>query len=87
MDIYLGSLDEKSQPWVIKATGAFDFCMNLATQVRWFNEFSQQCEQELNRLDPRKYPLAAELRGTPSYVQQRVADPVAAQLGRAEDEE
>jgi tetratricopeptide (TPR) repeat protein len=87
MDIYLGSLDEKSQPWVVKATGAFDFCMNLATQVRWFNEFSQQCEQELNRLDPRKYPLAAELRGSPNYVQQRVADPVAAQLGRAEDEE
>jgi tetratricopeptide (TPR) repeat protein len=87
MDIYLGSLDEKSQPWVVKATGAFDFCMNLATQVRWFNEFSQQCEMELNRLDPRKYPLAAELRGSPSYVQQRVADPVAAQLGRAEDEE
>jgi tetratricopeptide (TPR) repeat protein len=87
MDIYLGSLDEKSQPWVIKATGAFDFCMNLATQVRWFNEFSQQCEQELNRLDPRKYPLAAELRGSPNYVQQKVADPVAARIGRTDDEE
>jgi tetratricopeptide (TPR) repeat protein len=87
MDIYLGSLDEKSQPWVIKATGAFDFCMSLATQVRWFNEFSQQCEMELNRLDPRKYPMAAELRGSPTYVQQRHADPVAASLGRPEDEE
>jgi hypothetical protein len=87
MDIYLGSLDEKSQPWVVKATGAFDFCMSLATQVRWFNEFSQQCEVELNRLDPRKYPLAAELRGKPGYVQQKVAEPVAAQIGRAEDEE
>jgi tetratricopeptide (TPR) repeat protein len=87
MDIYLGSLDEKSQPWVVKATGAFEFCMTLATQVRWFNEFSQQCEQELNRLDPRKYPLAAELRGAPSYIQQKVADPVAAQIGRADEEE
>lgn len=87
MDIYLGSLDEKSQPWVVKATGAFEFCLNLATQVRWFNEFSQQCEQELNRLDPRKYPLAAELRGSPNYVQQKVAEPVAAQIGRVEDEE
>ena len=87
MDIYLGSLDEKSQPWVVKATGAFDFCMNLATRVRWFNEFSQQCEQELNRLDPRKYPLAAELRGSPNYVQQKVAEPVAAQIGRADEEE
>ncbi len=87
MDIYLGSLDEKSQPWVVKATGAFDFCMSLATQVRWFNEFSQQCEQELNRLDPRKYPLAAELRGAPNYVQQKVADPIAAQIGREKDEE
>jgi tetratricopeptide (TPR) repeat protein len=87
MDIYLGSLDEKSQPWVVKATGAFDFCMGLATQVRWFNEFSQQCEVELNRLDPRKYPLAAELRGKPGYVQRKIAEPVAAQIGRAEDEE
>jgi len=87
MDIYLGSLDEKSQPWVLKATGAFDFCMSLATQVRWFNEFSQQCEQELNKLDPRKYPLAAELRGAPNYVQQKVAEPVAAQIGRKDDEE
>jgi tetratricopeptide (TPR) repeat protein len=87
MDIYLGSLDEKSQPWVVKATGAFDFCMNLATRIRWFNDFSQQCELELNRLDPRKYPLAAELRGSASYVQRKVADPIAAQLGRREDEE
>jgi tetratricopeptide (TPR) repeat protein len=87
MDIYLGSLDEKSQPWVIKATGAFDFCMNLATRIRWFNDFSQQCELELNRLDPRKYPLAAELRGSASYVQRKVADPIAAQLGRRDDEE
>lgn len=87
MDIYLGSLDEKSQPWVVKATGAFDFCMTLATQVRWFNQFSQQCEQELNKLDPRKYPLAAELRGAPGYVQQKVADPVTAQIGRADEEE
>ncbi|MDB4977432.1 MAG: domain protein putative component of TonB system [Myxococcaceae bacterium] len=87
MDIYLGSLDEKSQPWVVKATGAFDFCMGLATQVRWFNEFSQQCEQELNKLDPRKYPLAAELRGGPGYVQQKVADPVAARIGGKDEEE
>jgi tetratricopeptide (TPR) repeat protein len=87
MDIYLGSLDEKSQPWVVKATGAFDFCMNLATRIRWFNDFSQQCEMELNRLDPRKYPLAAELRGTASHVQRKVADPIAAQLGRRDDEE
>lgn len=87
MDIYLGSLDEKSQPWVVKATGAFDFCMTLATQVRWFNQFSQQCELELNKLDPRRYPLAAELRGAPGYVQQKVADPVSAQIGRADEEE
>ena len=87
MDIYLGSLDEKSQPWVIKATGAFDFCMTLATQVRWFNEFSQQCEQELNKLDPRKYPARRRATRSPGYVQQKVADPVAAQIGRADEEE
>ena len=70
-----------------KAKDAYEFCLITATKVRWFNEFSQQCEQELIKLDPRTYPRAAELRGAPGYVQQKVADPVSAQIGRADDEE
>lgn len=63
MDVYLGALDEQSQPFVEEAKGAFRFCLETATQVRWFNDDLRQCELELNRLDPGGVKLAAELRG------------------------
>lgn len=85
MDIYLESLDTKSQPWVVKATGAFDFCLSLATKIRWFNDFSEQCELELNKLDPKKFPMAAELRGKPGYVHREVARPTPVELGAGDE--
>lgn len=80
-DIYVGTLDEQSQPFVEQAKEKFEFCLVTATRVRWFNEWSQRCEQELNRLDPRQYPLAAELRGDPHYVHSSAALPGPASLG------
>ncbi len=74
-DIYVGALDERSQPFVEQAKDAFEFCLIRATQVRWFNEFSRQCEQELNRLDPAQYPLAAELRGEPNFANSTAGRP------------
>jgi tetratricopeptide (TPR) repeat protein len=74
-DIYVGALDEQSQPFQQQAIDKFEFCLITATRVRWFNEFSQQCEQELNKLNPREYPLAAELRGDPRYVNSHAGDP------------
>jgi len=38
-----------------------------ATQVRWFDERSERCERELNRLDAVRFPTASELRGEPGY--------------------
>jgi tetratricopeptide (TPR) repeat protein len=67
-DIYLGRLDEVSEPFVRQAIDKFEFCLITSTRVRWFNNFSQQCEQELNRLNPQEYPLAAELRGSANHV-------------------
>ena len=64
------------------ALGAFEFCLTLATRVRWFNEWSQQCEEELNNLDRARYPLAAELRGTASFVEDQIAPPGAVELRR-----
>ncbi|MFN9808886.1 MAG: tetratricopeptide repeat protein [Deltaproteobacteria bacterium] len=58
-----------------RALGAFEYCLTLATRVRWFNEWSAQCEQELNQLDRARFPLAAELRGTASFVQDQIAEP------------
>ena len=67
-DIYVGALDDVSEPLQRQAIDKFEFCLKTATQVRWFNKWSRSCEQELNGLNPRKYPVAAELRGEPNYV-------------------
>ena len=60
---------------VRQAMNKFEFCLTLATRVRWFNEFSQQCEVQLNRLDSQRYPLASELRGTASFIEDQIAPP------------
>ncbi len=70
-----------------QATERFQFCLTLATRVRWFNEFSAQCETELNTIDRARYPLAAELRGTASFVQDQTAPPGAVELQREEADE
>jgi hypothetical protein len=87
-DIYVGALDEASEPFVQLAKDKFEFCLITSTRVRWFNEFSQECEQELFKLDPRQYPLAAELRGEPRYMNNHAGDPSPVlELGRQADEE
>jgi tetratricopeptide (TPR) repeat protein len=80
-DIYVGALDDVSEPLQRQAIDKFEFCLKTATQVRWFNEWSRSCEQELNGLNPRKYPVAAELRGEPNYVKATVGDPGVVDLG------
>jgi tetratricopeptide (TPR) repeat protein len=70
-----------------RALGAFEYCLTLATRVRWFNEWSAQCEQELNQLDRARFPLAAELRGTASFIQDQVADPGPVELSTDEEVE
>lgn len=80
-DIYVGALDDVSAPLQRQAIDKFEFCLKTATQVRWFNEWSRACEQELNALNPTKYPVAAELRGEPNYVKATVGDPGVVDLG------
>jgi len=57
-----------------------------ATRVRWFNEYLTQCEEELFKLDPRKYPRAAELRGQTTYAHSVRAVPGAVQLGKDDED-
>jgi tetratricopeptide (TPR) repeat protein len=80
-DIYVGALDDVSEPLQRQAIDKFEFCLKTATQVRWFNQWSRSCEQELNGLNPTKYPVAAELRGEPNYVKATVGEPGAVDLG------
>lgn len=84
--IYVGALEDAARPLQQQALEKFEFCLNTATQVRWFNEFSAQCERELNGLDAARFPIAAELRGQPNYVERAPAQPGAVSLEAAEDE-
>jgi hypothetical protein len=86
-DVYAGALDEQSQPLLNTATERFLFCLRTATNVRWFNEWSRQCEAELNRLNPSQYPIAAELRGEPNFVHSTPARPGPVELGTGQDDE
>ncbi|MBN2802016.1 MAG: tetratricopeptide repeat protein [Deltaproteobacteria bacterium] len=65
IDIYRGAMDEKAQPYRDGAVGAYEHCLNISTKVRWFNENSLRCEEELNKLEPLKYPVSQEIRVTP----------------------
>ncbi|MGB5695886.1 MAG: tetratricopeptide repeat protein [Polyangiales bacterium] len=85
-DIYVGALDDVSEPLQRQAIDKFEFCLKTATQVRWFNQWSRSCEEELNGLNPRKYPVAAELRGEPNYVKATVGEPGAVDLGAIEQQ-
>ncbi|RLB53231.1 MAG: hypothetical protein DRJ42_12505 [Deltaproteobacteria bacterium] len=87
-DIYTGALDEQSEPFQREAISKFEFCLITATRVRWFNDFSRQCETELNGLNPQEYPLAAELRGEANYVNSHAGDPrPVLELGDDDDDE
>ena len=85
-DIYVGALDDVSEPLQRQAIDKFEFCLKTATQVRWFNEWSRACEAELNGLNPTKYPVAAELRGEPNYVKATVGDPGVVDLGAIKEQ-
>lgn len=86
-DIYVGAFDEPLEPVRAQAVDKFEFCLSTATNVRWFNEYSRICETELNRLDPRQYPVAAELRGGATYVYGGVGRPGVVELVTTEDED
>lgn len=85
--IYVGALEEQAEAPQAQAVAKFEFCLRTATNVRWFNEWSRICETELNRLNPRQYPLADELRGEPNYVRGSIGRPGPVELVVAGDEE
>jgi hypothetical protein len=59
-----------------RARAGFEHCLTLATRTRWFGDTSRACEERLHAMDPQRYPLAAELRGTASFVASDAADPL-----------
>lgn len=82
-EIYAGALNEQREIFFRRAIPKFQFCLEMSTRLRWFNEHSRTCESELNRLNPTEYPLAAELHGEPLNVHRAVARPGEVGLGSA----
>jgi TolA-binding protein len=64
-------LDEETEPLVQRGKTGYQLCLTRATRARWFNEWSQLCERNLNEIDRVSFPLAEELRVTPSLVYSR----------------
>lgn len=85
-DIYVGAFDEPLEPVRTQAVEKFEFCLTTATNVRWFNEYSRICETELNRLDPRRYPVADELRGRADYIRGSIGRPGPVELATGDDD-
>ncbi|MBX7191029.1 MAG: tetratricopeptide repeat protein [Sandaracinaceae bacterium] len=72
---------------IARAMSSFEHCLSLATTVRWFNEWSTRCESELHDLNPRRYPLAAELRATAAFAQDALATPGPAEARPTSEDE
>jgi hypothetical protein len=64
-------LDEQTQPLVERAKTGYQACLTRATRARWFNEWSQLCERNLNEIDRAGFPLAEELRVSASLIYSR----------------
>ena len=60
--------DERTQPFMNSASEGFQRCIRRATEVHWFNEWSQLCERELYEIDRVRFPLADEVRVEPNLV-------------------
>jgi tetratricopeptide (TPR) repeat protein len=73
---YCDALVDQVEKWklVPKASEGFTKCLNKSTELFWYNEWSGLCEQELNQLDPRSYPMAIEIRAQPGYVEAKVEE-------------
>lgn len=77
-------IDPAVEPFVDVAIARYEHCLHTATEVRWFDDRSRRCEQGLHRLDRARFPIAAELRGAPTYRPLDPAPPGAPELERPE---
>jgi tetratricopeptide (TPR) repeat protein len=75
-DLVRSKLDPIAEPIRGDAITAFDLCIKGATQNKWFNEWSQKCEEYLNKLSPSEYPLSAEWKSDP-YKDELITVPAA----------
>ncbi len=75
LDAYWEALDGATERYLAVAQQRYAYCLETATATRYFDERSRHCERALNHLDAGRFPVAAELRGSPTYEAREGAEP------------
>lgn len=69
---YCDALADQADPIQEQAVGAYTYCIERSTEFQFFNEFSRQCEEEMQQRDADKYPATNELFGVSIYTASRI---------------
>ncbi|MDP3276506.1 MAG: tetratricopeptide repeat protein [Deltaproteobacteria bacterium] len=83
---YGAMIDERTQPIIDTARRGYEACLTRATQVHWFNEWSQLCERNLNEIDRLRFPLTDEIRSEPNLLFSRFSNARVVFTMQAEDD-
>ena len=67
-DAYCDALTEQAAPLEERSVAGFTFCLNVSTQLNWFNKWSKLCERELGQIRPQDFPTASEVHADPDEV-------------------
>jgi hypothetical protein len=79
---YYASLDESSEPWKMRAKGAFATCLDYSVKFQYFDEYSRSCEKWLAENYKSEFHLVDEFKGDPNRVNRVLAErPYPLQLG------
>ena len=79
---YYAALDEASEPWKMRAKGAFGTCLDYSVKFQYFDEYSRSCEKWLAENYKSEFHLVDEFKGDPNRVNRVLAErPYPLQLG------
>jgi outer membrane protein assembly factor BamD (BamD/ComL family) len=67
VDAYCDTLSDYAAPLEHEAHESFAYCLQRSTEFSFFNEFSRQCEQEMQQRRPDEFPATNELFGRSRY--------------------
>jgi hypothetical protein len=65
IEVYCAEFQRRAEIIRAQALPAYEACFETAVELGLSNEFSRHCEQQLEHLDPGKYPPSDELVGDP----------------------
>ncbi|MFH2009140.1 MAG: hypothetical protein ABI333_21295 [bacterium] len=66
-DAFREATHRYTKPLLKQAEVRYRICRRLANMLRWYNEWANQCDVALQRLDPAQYPLGLERYRRPGY--------------------